>query len=77
MGHLRLSRAAFKHADLGLNHYQKKGAPLDRKMERQSVRKWVGGERERHEVERRTRGGGGCIQKEPGQSRRKAGDEGR
>lgn len=28
-------------ADLGLNHYQKKGAPLDRKMERQSVCKWV------------------------------------
>lgn len=53
MGHLSAgnegslaSRAAFKHADLGLNHYQKKGAPLDRKMERQSVCEWVG-EREK------------------------------
>lgn len=45
------SRAAFKHADLGLNHYQKKGEPLDRKMERQSVCKWVGGR------ERKARGG--------------------
>lgn len=36
-----LSNTLFATADLGLNHYQKKGAPLDRKMERQSVCKWV------------------------------------
>lgn len=35
-----LSNTLSATADLGLNHYQKKGAPLDRKMERQSACKW-------------------------------------
>lgn len=85
MGHLRLREGRLSGilscfqthspdaADLGLNHYQKKRAPLDRKMERQSVCKWVCvKERRRQEWERHTRGDNGKIQTE--MSRRRAGN---